>query len=76
MGLGVFLMRVEDLVPSRSDVSAGHSGEGVGLVSYQVIYKGNCHSLREWRNLIHYLVAQSGARGLSGKGGGFSSFLV
>ena len=29
-------MRVEDLVPSRSDVSVGHSGEGVGFSSYQV----------------------------------------
>ena len=47
-------MRVEDLVPSRLDVSAGHSDEGVGLVSYQVIYKGNYHSLGEWRHLVHY----------------------
>ena len=60
-----------------SDVSAGHSGEGVGLVSYQVRYKGNYHSSRgEWRHLIHYQVAQYGIRGLSGKGGGFSSFQV
>ena len=69
-------MRVEDLVPSRSDVSAGHSGEGVGLVSYQVKYKGNCHSPGEWRHLVRYQVAQSGTGGLSGEGGGFSSFQV
>ena len=67
-------MRVEYLVPSRSDVSLGHSGEGVGLVSYQVRYKGNYHSLGEWRNLVRYQVAQSGTGDHSGEGGGFISF--
>ena len=48
------------MVPSRSDVSAGHSGEVVGFGSYQVRYKGNCHSPGEWRHLVHYQVAHSG----------------
>ena len=69
-----FLERVEDLVPSRSDVITRHSREGVGLVSYQVRYKGSCYSLREWRHLVYYQVAQSGTEGLSGEGGGFISF--
>ena len=69
-------MRVEDLVPSRSDVSAGHSGEGVGFGSYQVRYKGNCHSPGEWRHLVRYQVAQSGTGGHSGKAVGFGSYQV
>ena len=52
-----------------SDVSAGHSSEGVGLVSYQVIYKGKYHSLGEWRHKVHYQVAQSGTGGISDEGG-------
>ena len=76
MGLAAFLMRVEDLVPSRSNVSVGHSGEGVGLVSYQIRYEGNCHSLGEWRHLVCYQVAQSGTGGHFGEGGGFGSFQV
>ena len=52
-------MRVEDLVPSRLDVSAGHSSEGVGFGSYQVRYKGNYNSPGEWRHLVRYQVAQS-----------------
>ena len=35
-----------------SDVSVGHSDE-------QVVCKGNCHSLGEWRRLVSYQVAQS-----------------
>ena len=35
-----------------SDVSVGHSNEQVG-------YKGNFHSLGEWRHLFSYQVAQS-----------------
>ena len=35
-----------------SDVSVGHFDK-------QVICKGNCHSLREWRHLVSYQVAQS-----------------
>ena len=67
---------VEDLVSSRSYVSAGHSGEGVGFGSYQVRYKGNFHSPGEWRHLVRYQVAQSGIGGISIKGGLFISFLV
>ena len=67
---------MEDLVPSRSDVSIGHSGKGVGFGSYQVRYKGNYHSSGEWRHLFRYQVAHSGTGGLSGKGGVFSSFQV
>ena len=37
-GLGAFLVRVEDLVPSRSHVSASLSGKGGGLSSFQVRY--------------------------------------
>ena len=39
MGLGAFMVRVEDLVPSRSDVSASLSSEGGGLVPFRVRYK-------------------------------------
>ena len=35
-----------------SDVSVVHFDEQVG-------YKGNCHSLGEWRHLVSYQVAQS-----------------
>ena len=76
MGLGAFLTRVEDFVPSRSYVSASHSGKGVGFGSYKVRYKGNSHSMREWRHLVHYQVAQSETGGNSGEGGGFGSFQV
>ena len=65
---------MEDLVPSRSDVSVGHSGEGVGFGSYQVRYKGNYHSPGEWMHLVRYQVAQSGTGGHSSEGGGFGSF--
>ena len=41
-----------------SDVSVGHSDEQVG-------YKGNCHSLGEWRHLVSYQVAQSRTGGHS-----------
>ena len=57
--------RVVGFVTTWSDVSVGHSGEGVGLVSYQVIYKGNYHSLGEWRHLVNYQVAQSRTGGHS-----------
>ena len=57
-----------------SDVSVGHSGKCVGLVSYQVKYKGNCDSLGEWRHLVRYQVAQSGTGGHSIKGVGFGSY--
>ena len=52
-----------------SDVSVGHSDE-------QVIFKGNFHSLEEWRGLVSYQVAQSRFGGLSDEGGGFGSFQV
>ena len=57
-------------------MSAGHFGDGVGFVSYQVRYKGNCHSLGEWRHLVCYQVAQFETGGLSDEGGGFVSFRV
>ena len=40
----------------RLDVSAGHSDE-------QVRCKGKHYSLREWRHLVSYQVAQSGTGG-------------
>ena len=64
------------MVPTREDVSVGHSDEGVGLGSYQIRYKGNCHSSREWRHLVHYQVAQPANRGHSGEGVGFGSYQV
>ena len=76
MELGAFLMRVEDLVPSRSYVSVGHSGEGVGFISYQVRYKGNYHSLGEWRCLVYIQVAQFGTGDHSDEGAGFNSCQV
>ena len=59
-----------------SDVSVGHFGKGVGFVSYQVRYKGNFHSLGEWRHLVHYQVAQCGTGGHSVMVRGFISFQV
>ena len=53
------------LVPTRLDVSAGHSDEGVGFGSYQIRCKGNCHSLGEWRHLVTYQEAQSSTGGHS-----------
>ena len=49
---------VRGLVPSLSDVSAGHS------VEYDRC-KGNYHSLVEWRHLVSYQVAQSRTGGHS-----------
>ena len=49
---------VSRLLPSMSDMSAGHSIEQVGC-------KGNCHSLGEWRHLVSYQVAQSRTGGHS-----------
>ena len=46
------------LVPSMSDVSAGHSNKYVRC-------KSNFHSLGEWRYLVSYQVAQSGTGGHS-----------
>ena len=46
-------------------MSVGHSDEGVGLSSYHIRYKGNCHSSREWRHLVHDQVAQFGTGGHS-----------
>ena len=62
------------MVPTRSDVSVGHSGEGVGFGSYQVRYKGNCHSSGEWRHLVCYQVAQSRTGGNFDEGLGFGSY--
>ena len=46
-------------------MSVGHSSEGVGFGSYQVIYKGNYHSLGEWRHLVSDQVSQSRTGGHS-----------
>ena len=43
---------VKGLVPSMSDMSAGHSVEKERC-------KGNWHSPGEWRHLVSYQVAQS-----------------
>ena len=56
------------------DVNVGHSSEAVGLVSYQVRYKGNYHSPGEWRHMVRYQIAQSGTRGQSDEGVGFGSY--
>ena len=64
------------MVPTISDVSVGHSNEGVGFGSYQTRCKGNFHSLGEWRHLVRYQVAQFGTGGHSDAGVGFGSYQI